>query len=50
MPESAKVVEVPMDYYDHNLFHLMKATIKERGLIGRSRIIYTSDLDLYSSR
>ncbi|KAF7506101.1 hypothetical protein GJ744_012252 [Endocarpon pusillum] len=28
------VVEVPMNYYEHNLFHLMKVTIEERGLVG----------------
>lgn len=47
VPGSACTVEVPMDYYEHNLFHLMTVTLEERGLIGRSMIIYLIDLDLY---
>ncbi|ERF69787.1 hypothetical protein EPUS_07043 [Endocarpon pusillum Z07020] len=33
-PGIPSMVEVPMDYYDRNLFHLMNATKTERGLIG----------------
>lgn len=36
LKDGRRNVELPMDFYEHNLFHLMTSSKQSRGLIGMS--------------